>query len=72
MTERAPDDDRVEDRDAGQDPGSPPSTPGWVKVSGTIGIVLVLVIAVVLFASGGNHGPARHAPAGMLMILPSR
>ncbi|MBI4203331.1 MAG: hypothetical protein HY532_09500 [Chloroflexi bacterium] len=42
-----------------------PGTPRWVKVSGIIAIVLVLVVAIVLFAGGGpgDHGPGRHTPS---------
>jgi len=66
MAERQPDLDRDDDAGAGQDGGSPPTTPGWVKVFGAIGIVLVLLIGVLVFAGGGSHGPARHTPSGML------
>jgi hypothetical protein len=51
------------DTSAEPDPGSPPSTPRWVKVSGIIGLVviLVLVIALVTGLGGpGAHGPGRH------------
>jgi hypothetical protein len=36
------------------------STPRWVKVSGIIAIVLVLLVVIMMFVSGGNHGPGRH------------
>ena len=34
-----------------------PGTPRWVKVSGIIAIVLVLVVVILLFT---GHGPGRH------------
>jgi len=40
-----------------------PGTPGWVKVFGIIGIVLVLFLVILLFNGGGRHGPGRHIPA---------
>jgi hypothetical protein len=36
--------------------------PRWVKVSGTIAIVLAVLVVIVLLASGGEHGPGRHLP----------
>jgi len=33
-------------------------TPRWVKVFATIGVVVVLLVIVLLFA--GGHGPGRH------------
>ena len=41
----------------------PPSTPRWVKVSGIIAIVLVLLVVIIMFISGGKHGPGRHIPS---------
>ncbi|HEX6042279.1 hypothetical protein [Longimicrobium sp.] len=41
--------------------GSPPATPRWVKVFGTIGIVLVLLLVLGLL-TGRHHGPGRHLP----------
>jgi len=43
--------------------GRPPSTPRWVKVSGIIVIVLILLVGIMMFASGGEHGPSRHVPS---------
>ena len=40
--------------------GNPAGTPRWVKVSGVIALVIV-VLVVVLLLSG--HGPAQHLPA---------
>jgi hypothetical protein len=39
----------------------PPSAPRWVKVSGIIVIILVLLLAILKITGiGGNHGPGRH------------
>ena len=43
----------------------PPSTPRWVKVSGIIGVVLFLLVAIMTCTGiGGEHGPGRHLPSG--------
>lgn len=39
-----------------------PGMPRWVKITLIALIVAVLVVVLVL-ASGGQHGPARHLPA---------
>ncbi|HBV85401.1 MAG TPA: hypothetical protein DEF42_01775 [Desulfosporosinus sp.] len=42
----------------------PPSTPRWVKVSGIIAIVLILLFVILkLTGGGGKHGPSRHMPS---------
>jgi hypothetical protein len=41
------------------DPGSPPSTPRWVKALGLAVLVLVLVFVILHLAGGGFGG---HAP----------
>ena len=39
-------------------------TPRWVKVFGTIAIVLALLFAVLIITGvGGPHGPGRHIPS---------
>jgi hypothetical protein len=38
--------------------------PRWVKVSGIIAIVIALTVVIVVLATGGEHGPARHLPGG--------
>ena len=48
--------------DRGSTTSTPPSTPRWVKVSGIIVIVLVLLVGIMLLVGGGEHGPGRHAP----------
>lgn len=45
--------------------GTPPSTPRWVKVSGIIvGVVILLVLILKFTGAGGDHGPGRHRGAG--------
>lgn len=39
-----------------------PGIPRWVKVSGIIAIVMVLLVIIIMFT--GEHGPGRHAPFG--------
>ena len=43
-----------------------PGAPRWVKVSGIIGIVVVLMIGIILVTGGGpgGHDPGRHTSAG--------
>ena len=42
-----------------------PGTPRWVKVSGIIALVLVLLVGIMMLAGvGGDHGPGRHMPSG--------
>ncbi len=52
--------------DAGADIGGEPPVhaPRWVKVSGVIALVVVAMLALLLLAGGGQHGPGRHAPSG--------
>lgn len=38
-------------------------TPGWVKVFGSIVLILILLFVILQVISGGNHGPGRHLPA---------
>lgn len=47
------------------DRGSTAGAPRWVKVIGIIGLLVVLLAVVMMFAvGGGEHGPGRHAPGG--------
>jgi hypothetical protein len=39
-----------------------PGMPRWVKVFGIVALVLVLLVIIMMFASGGSHGPGRHIP----------
>lgn len=48
-----------EDKDK-HDHGSTTNTPRWVKVSGIIAIVLILLAVIIMLFSGGEHGPGRH------------
>jgi hypothetical protein len=42
-----------------------PGMPRWVKVSGIIALILVLLVVVTMVAGvGGQHGPGRHMPSG--------
>lgn len=42
-----------------------PGTPRWVKISGIVVGILVLVVAIVMFTGvGGPHGPGRHLSSG--------
>ncbi len=45
-----------------------PGTPRWVKVSGIVALVLVLLVLIAMatgmFAGGDGHGPGRHLPSG--------
>ncbi len=49
------------------DRGSTTGAPRWVKVSGSIAVVLVMMVGVMLLIGGGDHGPRRHsgAPSGV-------
>jgi hypothetical protein len=41
------------------------STPRWVKVSGIIALVVVLLFVTLLVTrSPGGHGPGHHIPSG--------
>jgi hypothetical protein len=42
-----------------------PGTPRWVKVFGIIAIGLVLLVVIMMFIGGGDHGPGRHMPSGV-------
>jgi hypothetical protein len=41
----------------------PGGIPRWVRISGMIVIILVLLVGVMLLI-GGGHRPRRHAPSG--------
>jgi len=44
------------------DRGSPPSTPRWVKVSGIIFIVLILLVIILHLTGNSLGGPGGHIP----------
>jgi hypothetical protein len=42
-----------------------PGTPRWVKASGiVVGVLVVLAIIIVFTGVGGPHGPGRHTSSG--------
>ena len=41
----------------------PGGIPRWVRISGIVVIILVLLVGVMLLI-GGGHRPRRHAPSG--------
>jgi hypothetical protein len=49
-----------DDTGVGQDRGSAPRAPRWVKVSGIIAAAVVLLFVILMLAGGGEHGPGRH------------
>jgi len=48
-----------------------PGTPLWVKVSGIVALVVLLLVVLVMVLFGGNHGPMRHIPSGSGPDTPS-
>ncbi len=40
----------------------PAGIPRWVKASGIVIALFVMVLAAIMLVSGGDHGPSRHAP----------
>lgn len=56
----------ADDTGMGPDRESTTGTPRWVKVFGTIALVVVLLFVILLFTRGpgGGHGPDRHTPSG--------
>ncbi len=54
-----------DDSGAAPDEASTGGTPRWVKVSGIVALVLVVLFVVLqLMGVGGRHGPGRHTPSG--------
>jgi hypothetical protein len=46
------------------DPPPYPGAPRWVKVSGLIALVLVLLVGIIVLTGiAGEHGPGRHLPS---------
>ena len=50
---------------AGSTPDKNDDTPRWVKMSGIIGGVVVLLVLIMLFT---GHGPNRHIPSGNITV----
>jgi uncharacterized cupredoxin-like copper-binding protein len=59
-----PQPDTDQDTSAMTDGGSPPGMPRWVKVSGIIIGVLILLGVVITMVGGVEHGPGLHGPVG--------
>ena len=62
MADPAPYPDTGDDTGVGPDCGSTTSTPRWVKVSGIIAIVLVLLFGILHLTGNSLGGPGRHTP----------
>jgi len=66
--------DRSRYPDAGDNTGlvpnreRPPRMPRWVRLSAVIVGVLIVLAVVVMLASGGQHGPARHTSTSGMSI----
>ena len=63
LADMPPRPDTGDDTDLKPNRGSTTRTPRWVKASGVIALVLVLLF-VVLLLTGGEHGPGRHTESG--------
>ena len=54
--------DHADDADLVTDDGAASGTPRWVKVSGTLALVVFVLFVVLLISGrGGGHGPGRHS-----------
>ena len=42
------------------DPGSPPSLPRWVKVSGIVVVSVILLLVILQLTGVVQHGPGLH------------
>jgi hypothetical protein len=64
MAYRPPDPKSAEQSTAARDPDSPPDIPRWLKISGIVVIVLILVAVGLLLITGMEHGPGpvQHGP----------
>lgn len=45
---------------SGTDAEQPPGVPRWLKVSGLVVGVVVLLVVLGMLVLGGDHGPGRH------------
>jgi hypothetical protein len=62
---------RATDQALRADPPPYPGTPRWVKVSGFVAGVLVLLVSILFYtAVGGPHGPGRHMQSGVGWYAP--
>ena len=48
------------------------AVPRWVKGFGLVVAVLVLIAVIVMFLSGGAHGPGRHLASADVAVAWSR
>ncbi|MFD8381812.1 hypothetical protein ACFV2X_25375 [Streptomyces sp. NPDC059679] len=49
------------DAQAGTGRAAHPGMPGWLKVTGiVVGVLVLLTLIVMLTGLGGDHGPGRH------------
>lgn len=48
----------------GVNSGPTTHAPRWMKMAGILTGFLVVLVVLATVASGGNHGPGRHVPAG--------
>lgn len=63
MPDSDPFEDAPDDTAAQPNPPSPPGAPPWVKVTGIV--VLVAVVVLIVFKLAGiEHGPGRHGASG--------
>lgn len=46
------------------DPTPRSRTPQWVKVTGIVVAISVVLLVLVMLVGGGDHGPGRHQSAG--------
>lgn len=51
------------DDPASLDDESPPGVPRWVKAFVLIAVFVILIVLLVLFGIGGEHGPGVHSSA---------
>jgi hypothetical protein len=47
-------------------------TPRWVKVTGIVVGILILLVVLMMLLSEGKHGPGRHLPSGGLAPVEGR
>ncbi len=56
--------DRPPYADSRQEAGGDIGTPRWAKASGLIAVAVVLLVVLMMFLGGGEHGPGRHTSSG--------